>query len=212
MHSHFEKMLAKYPDLAACLPDLERAVRMLRETFARGGKLLLCGNGGSAADAEHIVGELMKGYLTPRPIPEALRETLETAYPDVGEYIAAHLQGALPAFSLVSQTSFLTAYANDVAADMLFAQQVFGYGAPGDALLALSTSGNSKNILHALRVARVRGLTTIGFTGRVGGAMVALCDVCVRAPFDTTAEIQERHLVMYHALCAQLEQEFFPNA
>lgn len=212
MNDSFETMRVHYPDLAACLPDLARAARLLRETFARGGKLLLCGNGGSAADAEHIVGELMKGYLRLRPIPDALRETLVAAYPDDGEYIAAHLQGALPAFSLVSQTSFLTAYANDVAADMLFAQQVFGYGAPGDALLALSTSGNSKNVLHALRVARVRGVTTIGFTGRTGGAMLALCDVCIRAPFDTTAEIQERHLVMYHALCATLEQEFFPNA
>lgn len=212
MNPHFEKMLAKYPDLAACAHDLEKTARVLRDAYARGNKVLICGNGGSASDAEHLVGELMKGYLSPRPLPAELRAQFIAAYPQEGEYLAAHLQGALPTISLVSQTSLLTAYANDVAADMMFAQQVFGYGVRGDALIGISTSGNSKNILHALRVARVRGLTTLGFTGRSGGAMPALCDVCVRAPFDTTAEIQERHLAIYHALCATLEHEFFPDA
>jgi D-sedoheptulose 7-phosphate isomerase len=212
MNKLFANMLAKYPDLDACIADLERAAQLLHDTYARGSKVLICGNGGSAADAEHMVGELMKGYLAPRPIPDELREQLIAAYPDAGEYIAAHLQGALPTFSLVSQTSLITAYANDVAADMIFAQQVYGYGVRGDVLIGISTSGNSKNILQALRVARVRQVRTIGFTGRTGGAMPSLCDVCVRAPFDTTAEIQERHLAMYHALCAALEQEFFSDA
>lgn len=211
MNHHYEKMLAKYPDLAACAPDLAHADRLLHETYARGNKVLICGNGGSAADAEHIVGELMKGYLSKRPLPNELRAKLIAAYPEQGEYLAAHLQGALPTLSLASQTALITAYANDVAADMIFAQQVYGYGVRGDVLIGISTSGNSKNILQALRVARVRGVTTLGFTGRSGGAMPSLCDVCVRAPFDTTAEIQERHLAIYHALCATLEQEFFPD-
>ncbi len=212
MNIFFAHLLAKYPDLDACLTDLERAAHLLRETYAAGNKVLICGNGGSAADAEHIVGELMKGYLSRRPLSNELHAQLTAAFPEQGAYLAAHLQGALPTLSLVSQTGLITAYANDVAADMIFAQQVFGYGVRGDALIAISTSGNSKNILHALRVARARGLTTIGFTGKSGGAMLALCDVCIRAPFDTTAEIQERHLAMYHALCATLEQEFFPDA
>ncbi|MDQ4076759.1 MAG: SIS domain-containing protein [Chloroflexota bacterium] len=205
-----EQLVRKYPDLKPCLAEIQRIFEVLSACYRRGGKVLICGNGGSAADSEHLVGELMKGYLTSRPIPEEARERLVAAFPEEGAYLADHLQGALPTLSLVSQTALITAYANDVAADMIFAQQVYGYGNEGDALLGISTSGTSRNVLHALRVAHVRGMHTIGITGRSGGAMAALCEVTLRVPRDKTADIQERHLAIYHALCAMLEQEFFP--
>lgn len=211
MNSILERLAQKYPDLESCVTDIERTVQLLRDTFAGGGKVLICGNGGSAADTEHIVGELMKGYLSKRPIGDPLRERFRTEYGETGDYLAAHLQGALPAISLVSQVSLMTAFANDVAADMVFAQQVYGYGVQGDALIGISTSGNSINVLHALRVARVVGLKTIGFTGRSGGAMNDLCDVIVRVPWDLTADVQERQLAIYHVMCARLEEELFPR-
>jgi len=201
----------RHPDLAPCAADVQAAYALLADTYRQGGKVLICGNGGSAADSEHIVGELMKGYLAPRPVPDDVRQQLLAAFPAHGAYLADHLQGALPAISLVSQTSFLTAYANDVAADMVFAQQVFAYGRPGDSLLAISTSGRAANVLHALRVARVLGLRTIGLTGQDGGALPDLCDVVIRVPGQRSPEIQERHAAVYHALCALLEEEFFPR-
>jgi D-sedoheptulose 7-phosphate isomerase len=151
----------------------------------------------------------MKGYLLPRPVPDEVREELVNLFPEEGSYLADHLQGALPTLSLVSQMALITAYANDVAADMIFAQQVYGYGQPGDTLIGISTSGNSRNVLHALRVARARGLQSIGITGKSGGEMARLCDVALRVPREQTTDIQERHLAIYHALCAMLEEEFF---
>jgi D-sedoheptulose 7-phosphate isomerase len=189
---------------------VQQAFEILRDCYRQGGKALICGNGGSAADSEHIVGELMKGYFSRRPVPGTVRQRLHSAFPSDGQYLADHLQGALPAISLVSQTSLMTAFANDVAADMVYAQQVYGYGVAGDVLIGISTSGTSKNILHALQVARVLGLRTIGLTGPGGGEMRALCDAAVRAPGDSTPEVQQRHIVIYHALCAMLEEEFFP--
>lgn len=182
---------------------------MLEATYARDGQVLVCGNGGSAADSEHIVGELMKGFARPRPISAAVRDQLEAAAPDTGGYLADHLQGALRTISLVSQTSLTTAFSNDVAPDMAFAQQVFGYGRPGDVLWAISTSGNSKNVVHAAHVARARGLGTLAFTGLEGGDLAACADVAVRVPFTDTASIQESHIVVYHALCLALETRFF---
>lgn len=209
MNPILTRLVQRYPDLETCVVEVERTVAVLRETFAGGGKLLICGNGGSAADAEHLVGELMKGYLSNRPIADQLREQLRAEYGETGNYLAAHLQGALPTISLVSQVSLITAFANDVAADMVFAQQVYGYGVRGDALIGISTSGNSTNVLHALRVARVVGLETIGFTGKSGGALNELCDVIVRVPWDLTADVQERQLAIYHVVCARLEEELF---
>lgn len=205
------ELLARYPELDECIPDIDEAFQILTECFENGGKLLICGNGGSAADCEHLVGELMKGFLSKRPLAAEERSSLLDAFPDEGEYLADRLQGALPAISLVSQIGLITAYANDVAADMIYAQQVFGYGKPGDALIAISTSGNSRNVLNAARVARSRGLATVGFSGRSGGEMADLCDVVVKVPEDDTVKIQERHLPIYHALCSMLEQAFFPD-
>lgn len=205
------ELIARYPELDECVPDIDDAFQILADCFEKGGKLLICGNGGSAADCEHLVGELMKGFLSKRPLPDEVRSRLTDAFPAEGEYLADHLQGALPAISLVSHSGLMTAYANDVASDMVYAQQVYGYGKPGDVLIAISTSGRSANILHALRVARTQGMATIGFSGRSGGDMPSLCDVVVRVPEEETLKIQERHLPIYHALCEMLEQALFPD-
>lgn len=209
-HTALQAMVEKYPELNPCTRDVQSAFSILENTYRTGGKVLICGNGGSASDSEHIAGELMKGFMSKRPVPKSVRQRLLHDFPEQGTYLADHLQGALPAISLVSHTSLLTAYANDVAADMVFAQQVYGYGVKGDVLIGLSTSGNSENVIHAFRVARTLGLCTIALTGRGGGAMKPLCDVTIRVPWDSTPDIQERHLPIYHTLCVMLEEAFFP--
>ena len=203
------ELVRRYPELEACVPDIEQAFELLMVCYGDGGQVLVCGNGGSAADSEHIVGELMKGFLSRRPVDAGTRTLLADAFPDDGAYLADNLQGALPAISLVGHVALTSAYANDVAPDMVFAQQVYGYGRTGDVLLALSTSGTSSNVVRALQVARARGLRTIGLTGRGGGRMRELCDVAICVPFDGVVEIQERHLPVYHALCTMLEAAFF---
>lgn len=204
-----QRLIEKYPALKTCFPDIQRAYELLRETYRQGGKVLTCGNGGSAADAEHIVGELMKGYILKRPVPEQMRRSLLENFPEEGAYLADHLQGALPAISLVSQVSLITAFINDVAADMVFAQQVYGYGKAGDSLIAISTSGNASNVIHAVQVARTQGLHTIGLTGSSGGALKVICEVTICAPGENTAAIQENHLPIFHTLCERIETEFF---
>lgn len=206
-----DTLLTRYPDLAPCQAGIAQAFQLLASSFRGGGKLLVCGNGGSAADSEHIVGELMKGYMLRRPIPADVRAKLLAANPSNAAYLADHLQGALPAISLVSQSSLLSAFANDVAADMGYAQQVYGYGRAGDSVWGISTSGNARNVIHALQVAQALGLRTIGLTGRTGGALLPFCDVAICVPSDITPDIQERHLAIYHALCLMLEQEFFAS-
>lgn len=210
MNTTFDQLYAKYPELGpACSAEIERAFEIVRTCYRNGGKLLLCGNGGSAADCEHIVGELMKGFMLRRPVPESFQNALATVDAESASYIAEHLQGGLPAISLVSHTALSTAFANDNAPDLVFAQQVYGYGKPGDVLLGISTSGNSANVMHALRVAKALGMHTIGLTGASGGRMKALCDAPICVPFDRTPDIQERHLPIYHALCIRIEEEFF---
>ena len=208
MYPEIEALLENYPDLKPIAADAEAACDLLIDCFRSGGKALVCGNGGSAADSEHLVGELMKGYLLARPLADSERAALQAASPVEGAYLADHLQGALPAISLVSQVGLLTAIANDIGPDMIFAQQVYGYGRPSDALVAISTSGNSRNVLLAAEAARALGLKRLGFTGR-GGALRALCTVAVCVPHDQTAVIQERHLALYHALCGALERTLF---
>jgi D-sedoheptulose 7-phosphate isomerase len=151
----------------------------------------------------------MKGYLLKRSIAEEMRAKLRSISPQDSDYVADHLQRALPAISLVSHTSLISAIANDTAADMVFAQQVYGYGREGDTLIGLSTSGNSRNVIHAVQVARALGLQTIAFTGPTGGALKPLCDVCICAPGESTSAVQEHHLPIFHVLCAMLEEEFF---
>ena len=207
--TRIEQLISTYPELEACATDIEATFEILRTCYRHGGKLLTCGNGGSAADAEHIVGELMKGYLLKRPIPEEMRLKLASISQQDGDYLANQLQDALPAISLVSQTSLLSAIANDTAADMVYAQQVYAYGREGDVLIGLSTSGNSRNVIYAMQVARAMGLHTIGLTGPTGGVLKPLCDICICVPGESTPVIQERHLPIFHVLCAMLEEEFF---
>lgn len=198
-----------YPDLQAILPEVQAATDLLGDAFAAGHRLYTCGNGGSAADADHIVGELVKGFMLKRPLPATDREALITQHGEAGQLLADQLQGGLPAIALTAHTALSTAFANDVAPELVFAQQVHAYGQPGDVLLGISTSGNSANVLHALRVARTRGVHTIGLTGESGGQMPPLCDVCIRVPYTSTPRIQERHLPIYHALCIAVENRFF---
>lgn len=194
----------RYPELLPCRDTVFAAGEILAESFRIGGKLLVCGNGGSASDALHIVGELMKGFILPRRLPEELFQNC----PD-GAYLSKNLQDALPAVALVGETALTTAYSNDEAPDLIFAQQVYGYGRKGDALLCISTSGNSANVLYAAQTARVRGVSVLGLTGESGGKLAPLCDVCIKVPARKAHEVQEYHLPVYHALCLALEEEFF---
>jgi len=203
------RLIEKYPSLSACEASIFYACEILIDCYKRNGKALICGNGGSAADAGHIVGELMKGFLLKREIPNADISAIRAAYPNDAELLSKRLQGSLPAIALTEHAALNTAYANDVDAEMIFAQQVYGYGAEGDVLVAITTSGNARNVINAAKVARSFGLKVIGLTGESGGLLNACCDACVRVPSSSTPEIQELHLPVYHALCAAVEEEFF---
>lgn len=208
-HAMIENLLNRYPAMEVCIGDVTAAAKMLIECFTHGGKLLVCGNGGSASDSEHIVGELMKTFMLERPLEPAMCEKLRSAYPEHAPHMIANLQRAVPAISLVSETALMTAYTNDNSAEMAFAQQVLSYGRPGDILLGITTSGNSINVLHAARIARVSGVHVIALTGESGGKVKALSDVCICAPSAITYQIQEYHLPIYHCLCACVENELF---
>ncbi len=204
-----DRLLTNYPALGDARGDIVAAFEILVKTYEKSGKLLVCGNGGSAADAEHIVSELMKEYLLKRAVPQDDARRIAAAFPEHGEALCKGLQGALPAISLVSQSSTLTAFANDVNVEMAFAQQVYGYARDGDALLAISTSGNSPNVCNAARVANAFGFPVIGLTGANAGSLGELSDVTIRAPAEKTYRIQEYHLPIYHCLCAMTEEFFF---
>ena len=208
--NHVEETVRRYPVLAPLRAVIESAYRALEACYASGGKLLVCGNGGSAADSDHIVGELMKGYLRPRPVPAEFAGRLRQADPSLGPLLAESLQGALPAVNLTAGAALLSAFGNDVRPDLAYAQAAWGHGRPGDVLLGISTSGNASNVRSALVVGRAAGLVTIGLTGRTGGKMAGLCDILLAVPADRTWEIQELHLPIYHCLCAMVEERFFP--
>lgn len=204
-----ETLFEQERTLVVCRRSIEEAFTILEQCYLRGGKVLVCGNGGSAADSEHIVGELMKGFDSPRPLSEGDRHILETAFAAEGTRLADNLQRALPAISLVSQSSLCSAILNDVSGDMIFAQQVYGYGRSGDVLVGISTSGNAENVIQAARVARAFGLASVGFTGEQGGRLKDLCTVTINVPADGTPRVQEYHQKVYHTLCAMLETRFF---
>jgi D-sedoheptulose 7-phosphate isomerase len=194
-----KELLERYPQLKTCAKDIEKALSLMVDTYKSSGKILVCGNGGSASDADHIVGELMKGFLKDRKVtdertPQELREKL---------------QGALPAISLSAHTSLMTAIANDNDAGMIFAQQVYGYANENDLLIAISTSGNSKNVVNAVNMAKALCVKVIALTGETGGILKDLADVTICAPSTETYKIQEYHLPIYHYLCAKVEEEFF---
>jgi D-sedoheptulose 7-phosphate isomerase len=207
--NHLDELLARYPALAPCRADIDAAFRALVESWSAGGTLLICGNGGSAADSDHIVGELMKGFNSTRPLPADVQARLRAADPRLGPELAQKLQGALPAINIASASALSTAFANDVSGELAFAQATLGYGKAGDVLLGISTSGNAANVRAALCVARANGLRTIGLTGRGGGAMAGLCDILIRVPAERTFEVQEYHLPVYHCLCSMAEARFF---
>ena len=202
-------VLERYPTLRCQELEIERAVVLLVNCFTHGCKLLACGNGGSAADCEHIVGELMKGFLLERRLEPTMQERMRLACPEDAEMMIHSLQRAVPAISLASQTALMTAFGNDVSAQMLFAQQVLGYGREGDVLLAISTSGNSPNVLYAAKIAKLQGLKVVSLTGRSGGRLKEISDTAICVPADLTYQIQELHLPVYHCLCACVENELF---
>ena len=210
-----DTLIARYPALEGCGTDIRAAITALCECYRAGGKLIVCGNGGSASDAEHIVGELMKGFLLPRHLDEAMLDKLHAVCdakdPRAVDYFMQNLQGALPAISLPSQLAISTAFSNDQAPDLPFAQQVLGLGKEGDILLGITTSGNSKNVIYAFEIAKALGLTTVALTGTPGGRVAAddLADIVIKAPASETYVIQEYHLPIYHALCIAAEEEFF---
>ncbi len=206
---HVDTLIAAYPALAPCRASIEQAALALIAAFRAGGKLLLCGNGGSCADCDHIAGELVKGFLKRRPLPAPLREKISHALPDGGDALAESLQGGLPAISLAAHPALFTAFANDVSAEYVFAQQVLAYGRPGDLLVGISTSGNARNVACAVATAKAAGLTTVGLTGAHGGKLRALVDIAICVPASETMRIQELHLPVYHALCAQVEEALF---
>ena len=206
---HLQTLMERYEQLKLCESEIREAYRLMEESFRLGGKLLLCGNGGSAADCEHIVGELMKGFLLPRHIVPVQPD--EDILPEEAEMFNDVLQQALPAIALTGHNALSTAFANDVQPVMGFAQQVLGYGRSGDVLFAISTSGNSENVIRAAQIARRQGMKVIGLTGRAGGRLKELAHTCICVPETITAFVQELHLPVYHAICSALEAAFFSD-
>ena len=204
-----DELMLRYPELTESKDDIAEAYRLIRHSYDNGGKLLIAGNGGSAADSEHIVGELMKGFTKKRPVDSVLRNRLEKADPELGKKLADKLQGALPAIALTGHNALTTAYANDVDGSLAFAQQLYGYAKPEDVFLGITTSGNSGNVVAAALTAKALGLKVIALTGGSGGRIKAIADCAVTAPANETFRIQELHLPIYHALCRMLEETYF---
>ena len=206
---YLEELVERYPVLDVVKDDVRKAYELLEACYEQGGKLLIAGNGGSCADAEHIVGELMKGFVKRREVSDSFAECLRNADEVRGAELAEKLQGGFPAIALTGHAGLSTAYLNDVDGDLIFAQQTYGYGRPGDVLIGISTSGNAKNVMYAMTVAKALGMKTIGLTGKDGGALKREADVSVVVPETETFKIQELHLPVYHALCLMLEERFF---
>lgn len=206
---HIDLLVERYPSLETAKEDIIAAYLLMEESYENGGKLLVAGNGGSAADAEHIVGELMKGFKLPRKPEADFAEKLVAENQELGAVLAENLQGALPAIALDGHPALSTAYMNDCEPLLCFAQQVNGYGKSGDVFLGISTSGNSKNVLFAATTAHAKGMKVIGLTGAKDSKLKDMSDVCIKAPQTETYMIQELHLPIYHCLCLMLEDRFF---
>lgn len=204
-----EYLVRRYPDLLCCKEDILASLDILIDCYDKNKKLLVCGNGGSATDSQHIVGELMKSFKRKRKLPKKIETLISNHYPEEKNYYIENLERPLQAISLVGETGLITAYSNDKAPDLVFAQQVLGIGEQEDVLLAISTSGNSKNILHACKIAKLMDMKIIGLTGENDGKIKDFCDVVIKAPSKETFIIQEYHLPIYHAICLALEEEYF---
>ncbi len=206
MNNHIlDELMEREPRLIPCRGDMEKAFELIRDSFAGGGKLMTCGNGGSCSDAEHIVGELGKGFLKKRPLSPAEKAALNG---EDGDYLARTLQGGLPALSL-NLPALHSAAVNDLGGDMGYAQAAWALARQGDVMIGISTSGNARNVALAAQAAKARGALVIGLTGQAGGRLAGLSDVCVKAPARETYRVQEYHIMLYHALCAMVEEAFF---
>ena len=206
-----DALCVRYTGLADCKEEIRRASELLIETYRNHGTVFTCGNGGSAADADHIVGELMKGFVKRRPIPDTDRSRLAELYPNDADRLAAGLQCGLSAFSLHSQSALLSAFLNDVEPAMVYAQVLYAAGRKGDVLIAISTSGNAENVCNAAKIARLRGIPVIALVGAKDCALDALSDVAIHVADTETYRVQELHLPVYHWLCARVEEEFYPE-
>ncbi len=202
-------LFQRYPALTMCEKDIQRATEALIACFTQGGKVLLCGNGGSCADCDHIVGELMKGFLKKRPLSAAEKTEMQKTSSALNADILAKLQCGLPAVSLPALTALNSAFCNDVDPALVYAQSTLALGKPGDVLIAISTSGNAENVAAAVAVAKARGITVIGLTGEVGGKLAESADIAIRVPERETFKVQELHLPVYHYICAAVEAHFF---
>ena len=199
----------RFPSLCECKNEIETVVSMMLDTYKKGGKILLCGNGGSCADCDHIVGELMKSFMYERKPDDEFVSKLCGVFGEETGKVAACLQTGIPAISLPSQTAVLSAYLNDVEPEYVYAQLVYGYAKENDMLIGLSTSGNSKNVVNAVKVAKAMGIRTASITGMMESKLSSLCDVCVRVPETETYKVQELTLPVYHHLCAFIEKTLF---
>lgn len=209
LQKHMDLLFKRYPVLESCKEDIINAYHIMEESYEHDGKILIAGNGGSAADSEHIAGELMKRFKSPRPVPQEFAEKLKAIDPVRGEELAKNLERGLMAIPLVAHEALSTAYINDVDGLGVFAQQLYGFGRPGDVFLGISTSGNSKNVMSATVVARALGMKVIGLSGAKGGELAQVADVSVKVPETETYMIQELHLPVYHCWCLMLEDRFF---
>lgn len=206
-----EELIGRYPQLVSVINEIQKAADCLINCYQQGGKVLVCGNGGSCSDSDHIVGELMKGFENMRPVGETFKNQLSAIAGERGTYLAGKLQQGLPAISLTAHTALITAVANDTDANLIFAQQVVGYGNAGDILIGISSSGNSQNVVDALITAKAKGMEVIGLTGETGGKMKEFCDILINVSGRRTAFVQELHLPVYHTLCLMIENHFFGN-
>ncbi|MBQ7619510.1 MAG: SIS domain-containing protein [Treponema sp.] len=208
---YIKELIERYPALAVCEKDIRAAASAIIDSYKAGGKLIVAGNGGSAADSDHITGELLKSFVKKRKPDQKFLDALSAIDPDTGSYLSDKLQGSLPAIALTNNSALMTASLNDVDGNVLFAQQVMGFGKKGDVFLGISTSGNSKDVIYALAVAKALGVKTVALTGKTGGKCKELADISIVVPENETFKIQELHLPVYHALCLTIEEYFWKD-
>ena len=208
---YIKELIERYPALAICEKDIRAAASAIIDSYKAGGKLIVAGNGGSAADSDHITGELLKSFVKKRKPDQKFLDALSAIDPDTGSYLSDKLQGSLPAIALTNNSALMTASLNDVDGNVLFAQQVMGFGKKGDVFLGISTSGNSKDVIYALAVAKALGVKTVALTGKTGGKCKELADISIVVPENETFKIQELHLPVYHALCLTIEEYFWKD-
>lgn len=204
-----DTLVSRYPSLEGCKDQIREAGNVIIESYKNSGHLLTCGNGGSCSDSDHIVGELMKSFSKKRPLTNDVKESLTAVDADLGGVMAEKLEMGLPAISLMAHGALISAVANDIGGDLIFAQQLMGYGRKGDVLLGISTSGNSKNVVNACIAAKAKGVKVIALVGETGGKMKDYADVAICVPSTCTPDVQELHLPIYHALCIMAEETFF---